>query len=220
MRLAIFDFNGTIFPRETLPFLLGQWYGQGRSRTKLVRVFLFLLPLYLRYIISADSDYREEMKAGMVYRFSTIFDGMDYHEILEYFQNAAEEAGKYYNQKIVEEIKKTGAEGYHTVLLSGAFKLLVENVGNDLNFDTVIGSEFSFDKGVINRALKLVSGVSKMSSLLEVFPPDQIDWKDSCAYADSIGDLEILEYVGHPVAVSPDRELRNIARERGWPIIE
>lgn len=67
---------------------------------------MFLLPLYLRYIISADSDYREEMKAGMVYRFSTIFDGMDYHEILEYFQNAAEEAGKYYNQKIVEEIKR------------------------------------------------------------------------------------------------------------------
>jgi len=30
----------------------------------------------------------------------------------------------------------------------------------------------------------------------------------------------MLETVGNPVAVNPDRELRKVAEERGWPIRE
>ena len=219
MKLAIFDFNGTIFPRETLPFLLSQWYKQGYSRSKLTKVFLCLLPLYLQYIISANNDNREEMKAKMVYRFSTIFNGLNCKELLDYFQNAAEEVKKYYNKKIVEEIKRAKANGFHTVLLSGAFKLLVENVGSDLGIDTIIGSELVFKNGIISKNTKLISGSRKITSLLEVFPDEKIEWAESCAYADSFGDLEILEYVGHPVVVSPDQRLRSIALERGWQII-
>ncbi|MFZ0492345.1 MAG: HAD-IB family hydrolase, partial [Acidimicrobiia bacterium] len=33
-------------------------------------------------------------------------------------------------------------------------------------------------------------------------------------------DLPMLELVGHPVAVNPDRALESIAFQRGWPIIE
>jgi HAD superfamily hydrolase (TIGR01490 family) len=40
------------------------------------------------------------------------------------------------------------------------------------------------------------------------------------AYSDSISDLPMLELVGHPVAVNPDRALESIAQRRGWPIIE
>ena len=31
-------------------------------------------------------------------------------------------------------------------------------------------------------------------------------------------DLPMLEVVGHPVAVNPDRDLERIAREREWPV--
>ena len=40
------------------------------------------------------------------------------------------------------------------------------------------------------------------------------------AYSDSASDLPMLEAVGHPVAVNPEPELREIAVERGWPIVE
>ena len=44
---------------------------------------------------------------------------------------------------------------------------------------------------------------------------------DLCyGYSDSVSDLPMLELVGHPVAVNPDRELERIARARGWPIVE
>ena len=37
---------------------------------------------------------------------------------------------------------------------------------------------------------------------------------------DSITDVPMLEAVGHPFAVNPDKALRQIAVERGWPVLE
>jgi hypothetical protein len=33
-------------------------------------------------------------------------------------------------------------------------------------------------------------------------------------------DLPLLELVGNPHAVNPEKELRTIAEQRGWPILE
>jgi hypothetical protein len=48
----------------------------------------------------------------------------------------------------------------------------------------------------------------------------EISLPDSFAYSDSATDLPMLEAVGHPVAVNPDRELRGIAHARAWEILE
>jgi phosphoserine phosphatase len=45
-----------------------------------------------------------------------------------------------------------------------------------------------------------------------------IDLTESYAYSDSYTDVPMLEVVGHPVAVNPDRVLARLARERGWEI--
>jgi len=39
-------------------------------------------------------------------------------------------------------------------------------------------------------------------------------------YSDSLNDLALLEQVDHPVAVNPDPQLRGIAQQRGWPIMD
>jgi phosphoserine phosphatase len=45
-----------------------------------------------------------------------------------------------------------------------------------------------------------------------------IDLGQSTAYSDSASDLPLLEAVGCPVAVNPDRTLRRVADKRGWPV--
>lgn len=45
-----------------------------------------------------------------------------------------------------------------------------------------------------------------------------LDLDASFAYSDSVTDLPMLETVGNPVAVNPDKDLRKIAEERGWNI--
>jgi len=39
------------------------------------------------------------------------------------------------------------------------------------------------------------------------------------AYADSWHDRLLLEFVGHPVAVFPDKQLYRYAKQHGWPIL-
>lgn len=45
------------------------------------------------------------------------------------------------------------------------------------------------------------------------------DFAQSWFYSDSTNDLPLLETVTHPVAVDPDKELRQIAEQRRWSII-
>ncbi|MDP8978291.1 MAG: HAD-IB family hydrolase [Actinomycetota bacterium] len=49
---------------------------------------------------------------------------------------------------------------------------------------------------------------------------EDLDLDSSFAYSDSITDLPLLEAVGNPVAVNPDRRLRAVARGRSWPVLD
>jgi HAD superfamily hydrolase (TIGR01490 family) len=62
-------------------------------------------------------------------------------------------------------------------------------------------------------------GPGKAEAMREVAEREGIDLEASYAYSDSITDLPMMEVVGHPVAVNPERELRKVAEEREWPIL-
>src|SRR5690606_39557681 len=62
-------------------------------------------------------------------------------------------------------------------------------------------------------------GLGKAEAIRAMADRVGIDLAESFAYSDSITDLPMLEAVGHPVAVNPDRELRAIAEERDWQIL-
>ena len=46
------------------------------------------------------------------------------------------------------------------------------------------------------------------------------DLGSSYAYSDSVSDVPLLEAVGHPTVVNPDRGLRRVAADRGWQVLE
>src|SRR6266511_2586531 len=61
-------------------------------------------------------------------------------------------------------------------------------------------------------------GEGKAARIRELADEQGIDRSGSYAYSDSITDLPMLEAVGNPVAVNPDRDLRREAEKRGWQI--
>jgi hypothetical protein len=63
-------------------------------------------------------------------------------------------------------------------------------------------------------------GPGKVEAMREVAEQDGIDLEGSYAYTDSFTDMPMLELVGNPVVVNPDRELREAAEENDWPILE
>jgi HAD superfamily hydrolase (TIGR01490 family) len=60
----------------------------------------------------------------------------------------------------------------------------------------------------------------KVISMREVAEREGIDLSVSYAYSDSESDLPMLRAVRHAIVVNPDRQLRRIASQEGWEVIE
>ncbi|MDJ0955115.1 MAG: HAD-IB family hydrolase [Acidimicrobiia bacterium] len=63
-------------------------------------------------------------------------------------------------------------------------------------------------------------GPAKADAIARVAEREGYDLELCYSYSDSVSDLPMLEIVGHPVAVNPDKGLEAVARARGWPIVE
>ncbi len=62
-------------------------------------------------------------------------------------------------------------------------------------------------------------GEGKVQAIRELAVREGYPLEHCYAYSDSITDLPMLETVGHPTVVNPDRALRKEATTRGWPIL-
>jgi len=68
--------------------------------------------------------------------------------------------------------------------------------------------------------LPLCWGVGKTHWAQRFAAEQGIDLRQSFFYTDAISDLPMLELVGQPRVVNPDRLLRRHAQRRGWPILQ
>jgi HAD superfamily hydrolase (TIGR01490 family) len=62
-------------------------------------------------------------------------------------------------------------------------------------------------------------GEGKVQAIRELAAREGYPLEHCYAYSDSMTDLPMLEIVGHPSVVNPDRNLRKEANERGWPVL-
>ena len=90
-------------------------------------------------------------------------------------------------------------------------------IADDLGFDGALGTIVGVEDGkYTGRATRPLHAENKARCIREL----DYDLDASTAYSDSHTDLPFLEAVGNPVVVNPDRKLRRIASERGWPVLE
>jgi HAD superfamily hydrolase (TIGR01490 family) len=110
------------------------------------------------------------------------------------------------------------AAGHRVVLLSGALDFILEPF-EDLA-DDVLTARLEEENGVYTGELSgaPVAGEARARMLASFARRRKLDLSHSYAYADSISDLPMLEAVGNPVVVNPDRRLQKAAKERGWQV--
>ena len=115
-------------------------------------------------------------------------------------------------------LREHKAAGHRVVLLSGALDFLLEPM-RDLA-DDVLCARLSEENGSYTGELSgaPVAGEARARMLASFARRRNLDLSRSYAYADSISDLPMLEAVGNPVAVNPDRRLSAAAEERGWKV--
>ncbi|HUG64752.1 MAG TPA: HAD family hydrolase [Gaiellaceae bacterium] len=122
-------------------------------------------------------------------------------------------------REALDRAAEHAARGEPVYIASAALQEVVEEVAARLGFAGAIASRAEVRDGVYTGRLeRRLSGVAKADALRELARAEDIDLAGSTAYSDSHSDVPFLEAVGNPVAVNPDRELRGIASERGWPV--
>jgi HAD superfamily hydrolase (TIGR01490 family) len=112
--------------------------------------------------------------------------------------------------------------GRRAFIVTAASQELADILATVMAFDGAIGSQISaVVDGVYTGQPEglFVYRAGKAEAIEELAAREGIDLEASYAYSDSESDLPMLEAVGHPVAVNPDRALARIARERGWQVL-
>jgi HAD superfamily hydrolase (TIGR01490 family) len=113
------------------------------------------------------------------------------------------------------------AAGRDVVLVSSSGDEMVRPIGELLGITDVIATRMVVEDGRYTGAVDFyAAGPNKAGAVRELAAERSYDLDDSYAYSDSISDIPLLETVGHPTAVNPDRALRRAASDRGWPILE
>jgi len=109
--------------------------------------------------------------------------------------------------------------GRRIVLVTGSLGFIMAPLARRIDADDVVASALEESDGRFTGALthRPISDGEKARRVRDVAERRGIVLSDSYAYGDSIADLAMLEAVGHPQAVNPDRRLAAIARARGWP---
>jgi HAD superfamily hydrolase (TIGR01490 family) len=119
--------------------------------------------------------------------------------------------------ELMEQHRLAGDRVY---LVSAAPEEIVLPLAEMLGVDGAISSRGEIDEeGRYTGELAFYAyGENKAVAMRQLADRAGIDMQASTAYSDSATDVPMMEAVGHPVAVNPDRALSRLARERGWEV--
>lgn len=113
------------------------------------------------------------------------------------------------------------ARGHAVVLLTSATPYVAEPLARHLGLDEVLCTRLHVEDGrfVGTCDRPTCYGSGKVHHARRFAEAHDIDLAESYFYTDSFSDLPMLERVGRPCAVNPDRRLRRHAERSGWPIL-
>lgn len=97
---------------------------------------------------------------------------------------------------------------------------LAQVIARRLGFTGALGTVAEVEDGVFTGRLvgDILHGPGKKHAVAALAASRDLDMAKCTAYSDSSNDVPMLSMVGSAVAINPDRRLRRIAGENGWPV--
>jgi HAD superfamily hydrolase (TIGR01490 family) len=138
-------------------------------------------------------------------------------------------AEKYVEEKMIPRLRpmvlarldKHVRAGDHIVLLTGTPEFIAAPLARHLGVHQWIATRCANSHGIFTAAPPVVHPFAEEKRHLAHVLCQKSDCLPAkCfAYADSWHDRLLLEFVGHPVAVFPDKTLYRYAKQHGWAIL-
>jgi putative phosphoserine phosphatase/1-acylglycerol-3-phosphate O-acyltransferase len=112
-------------------------------------------------------------------------------------------------------------EAGHTVaIISSATRYQAEPLARDMGIEHVLCTDLEVEEGVFTGEVirPTCYGEGKAIAGRVLAAREGLDLEESYFYTDSHEDLPLLEAVGRPRPLNPNRQLAQIAKERQWPV--
>lgn len=121
----------------------------------------------------------------------------------------------------VDLIEKHKRQGHPSYFVTAGPYMTIKILGDYLGVCSDYASGPVIREGYLQKEIQepLAYGDGKLKVARLIAQREEISLKDCYFYTDNIDDLLLLEEVGYPHAVNPDRKLEKICKERGWPIL-
>ncbi|MHB1343055.1 MAG: HAD family hydrolase [Thermoleophilia bacterium] len=212
--IAFFDLDGTLVVGQTQRLLVSFLRRRGMVSLRFVVGVALWFVAYRLGLVKATDRARArgaELVAG--HRVDEIEDLMDVFAV-QVLQPRLHEGA-------VDALRLHQQRGEDVVIVSAALAPVVDALGRLLGVQDCEGTPLAVSDGVYTGRLagRAVYGPEKVRVAREHLAARGVDPARCAAYADHETDVELLEAVGVPVAVSPRPVLAAIARERGWRIL-
>lgn len=215
MEAAFFDLDKTVIAKASMVA-----FGRPLYREGLLSRWLLLRALYgqLVYLwLGADEARLARMRDAAL----RLTKGWHHENVSRIVRETLEEVIEpIVFEEALDLIRQHRADGHLVVIISASPEEIVRPLAEYLGADVAIGTEAELDEeGRYSGLLKRYAyGPAKADAMRELAAARDIDLAASYAYSDSVTDVPMLEVVGHPVAVNPDRPLLRVAREREWEV--
>jgi HAD superfamily hydrolase (TIGR01490 family) len=212
---AFFDLDKTIIAASSTfafsrPFQAGGLISRRAVLRSAYAQFVYLVG-------GADHDQMEKMRQFM----SQLCAGWDVATVREIVADTLHHiVDPLVYDEAVSLMEEHRAAGRDIVIVSASGSELVEPIGELLGADHVIASQLEIVDGRYSGEIDYYAyGPEKAVAMRRLADELGYELAECYGYSDSVTDVPMLEAVGFPHAVNPDRELRKIAAANGWPVL-
>jgi len=214
MSLAIFDLDETLLAGDSCTLFCEFLVAEGLAPSDFVAQDEQMMERYHQQTLVL-SDYISFLIAPL--RHLSV---SDVDELMPLFVD------RYIVPKIYPEalqlIEEYLQKGIRPLIISATSEFIVKAVAEKLGINDVLAIQLEIKNNAYTGQIQGVPTFreGKVSRLYSWAIEHQESTDGATFYSDSINDLPLLELVDNPVATNPDQQLKAIATQHNWPVLQ
>jgi HAD superfamily hydrolase (TIGR01490 family) len=212
---AFFDLDKTVIASSsTLAFSRPFYHGGLINRRAALRTAYAQLMFFQS---GTDADQVERMRAHL----TSLCQGWDVSQVRSIVEETLHDiVDPLVYAEAAELIAEHRAQGHDVVLVSASGEEMVAPIAALVGATQSVGTRMAVVDGRYTGEIDFYCyGEQKAVAMRELAAANGYDLAECYAYTDSTTDLPMLEAVGHPAVVNPNRALRKVAGQREWPVL-